>query len=177
MNNFRVGRRGLATAVALVALLVAGGCGYSPGVVAYVGDARITQSELDRGVRGVQQTLGEGQQVAVGAVVNVLIQGRVAEQIARERGITVTDTDRDQVLKSSNLAPLLAVPDAKPVAFDAATQQIVAQRIGAEAYLKALAATTVTLNPRFGTLEPQQKTILDGSSGSLSQPANPQPTP
>ena len=62
---------------------------------------------------GVQDTLEEGQNVAADAVVNVLIHGDIAEQIAATRKITVTDAERDKVLATSNLASLLEVPAAR----------------------------------------------------------------
>ena len=57
------------------------------------------------------------------------------------------------------------------VAYDVATQQIVATKIGARGYLDEMAKIPVTLNPRFGVLNTTEKTIIDGLSSSLSQPA------
>ena len=75
------------------------------------------------------------------------------------------------MLAGSNLVALLDVPAAKVVAYDVATQQIVATKIGARAYLDEMAKIPVTLNPRFGVLNTTEKTIIDGLSSSLSQPA------
>ena len=76
------------------------------------------------------------------------------------------------MIKGSNLAALLDVPDAKPIAYDLADQQLVAKAVGADAYLKAVQGIDVELNPRFGVLDPAQKTIVDGESSSLSLPAS-----
>lgn len=167
-------RRGLLSAVVLLAL--AGCANAEPGVVAYVGDTRITQSQLDRAVAGVSSTLQAGQQISRDAVVNVMIHGILAEQIAAERNIVVTDAQREALIKNSELAGLLSVPDARPIAFDVADQQIVAQKLGAQAYLNAVRDRPVTLNPRFGVLDPAQKLILGDRTGSLAKPA-PGPTP
>jgi len=156
----------------MAAVLATVGCQADPGAVAYVGDAQITQRQLDEAVSGVQQTLQPGQQVATAAVVNGLIHGEIADQVAAKHKITVTDAEREKVLATSTLAPLLQVPAAKGVAFDVATQQIVAQKVGAEAYLADVVKTPVTLNPRFGVLNEEDKTIVDSSSGSLSVPAS-----
>lgn len=156
---------------ALVVLAAGCGIGGSPSTVAYVGDTQVTQSELDTALGGVQQTLQQGQQVSPTAVINVMIHGALAEQIAAARDVTVTDAQRDQLIKTSNLAPLLDVPDAKPIAYDIADQQLVAKAVGSQAYLADVQATEVKLNPRFGVLDPAQKTIIDGQSSSLSQPA------
>ena len=162
----------VAAALAVVVVLLASGCvGGAPSTVAYVADARITQSQLDTALAGVQQTLEQGQQVSAEAVVNVMIAGRVAEHIAAQHGITVTDAQRDKLLVGSNLAPLLEVPEAKQIAYDVADQQIVAQTVGSETYVKDMQSVSVELNPRFGVLDPATKTIVEGQSSSLSLPA------
>lgn len=171
-------RPGLRRAVVSVAALVAlaSGCANAePGVVAYVGPTEITQEQLDDAVTGVTATLQEGQQVSRQAVVNAMIHGALAEQIAAANNIAVTDTERDAVLKGSDLGGLLDVPAARTIAYDLADQQIVANKIGGEAYLKAVSESPVTLNPRFGVLDPAQKLILPEQSGSLAQPLPPSP--
>ncbi|GAA3710766.1 hypothetical protein GCM10022204_31630 [Microlunatus aurantiacus] len=168
----RAPRAAVAGALAGLALLTSA-CGLSgsPSTVAYVGDSRVTQSQLDSALSGVQQTLQAGQQVSSAAVVNVMIHGALADEIAQTNGIAITDAQRDTVIKGSNLAALLDVPDAKPIAYDLADQQLVAEAVGSEAYLKAVQGIEVELNPRFGVLDPTQKIIADGQSSSLSLPA------
>lgn len=162
----------IAGVLAAVVVLLSSGCvGGSPNTVAYVGDSRVTQSQLDAALDGVQQTLEQGQQVSAEAVVNVLIHGQIANQIAAQRNVTVTDAQRDALVAESNLAPLLEVPAAQPVAYALADQQLVAQAVGSEVYLQDVQATDVELNPRFGVLDPASKTIVEGQSSSLSLPA------
>ena len=172
-----VGKGSVAVVVgALAAVLVlASGCaiGGSPSTVAYVGDSRITQRELDAALTGVQQALGPDEPVATEAVVDVLIHGVIADQIAAQRQVTVTDSQRDALLVESNLAPLLDVPAAKEVAYDVADQQLVGQAVGPQAYLQDVQAIDVELNPRFGVLDPAQKRIIQGQSSSLSLPGTP----
>jgi hypothetical protein len=157
------------TAAAVLAL--AGCANAEPSVVAYVGDARISQVQVDRAVTGVTSTLQEGQQVSQEAVVNALIHGLLAEQIAASRNVTVTDGQRDDLLKGTDLVGLLDDPDARALAYDVADQQLVSERVGAEAYVNAVRDSRVTLNPRFGVLDPAQKLITSEQSGSLSEPA------
>lgn len=174
MRRFGSGRgRRLLAAGAIVAVLAAGGCSRAdPSVVAYVGDnGRVTQSDLDTAVDGIRQTLEPGQTVAESAVINAMIHGEIAQRVAAENNITVTDADRDKLLKGSNLAPLLNIPKAKQVAYDVADAQIVPSKVGAEAYLAAVKQMPVELNPRFGQLDENEKTIIDSSTGSLSTPA------
>lgn len=165
-------RRVVAAAAVLLGLALAGCADASPGVVAYVGDDRITQSQLDAAVTGLSSALEEGQTVSSEAVVNAMIQGQLAHQIAAEQQIPLTDAARDAVLEGSSLEPLAGVEGAKPVVYDVADSQLVAQKLGAEAYLAEIQRRPVKLNPRYGVLDPAQKTIVTGQSGSLSQPAD-----
>jgi hypothetical protein len=170
-------RRMAVAATALLGLALAGCAHASPGVVAYVGDDAIPQRAVDAAVAGVSSTLQEGQTVSAEAVVNAMIQGKLAEQIAADKRIAITDAERNAALQGSNLEGLVAVPAAKEIVYDLADQRIVSQKIGGEAaYLKEIQGRSVKLNPRYGVLDPAQKTIVTGQSGSLSQPAA-EPTP
>jgi hypothetical protein len=161
-----------ALTLALSAVLLAAGCSSaSPGVVAYVGDAQITQRQVDTAVTAVGSTVEEGQTVSQEAVINAMIQGELAAQIARANRINITDAERDTFLATTNLAGLVTVPDAKPIAYDVADQQLVSKQLGAEPYLAQLEKLEVTLNPRYGVLDPKQKVIAPEQSGSLSRPA------
>jgi parvulin-like peptidyl-prolyl isomerase len=97
-----------AAAVSLVALASVAGCANAnPAVAAYVDGTAITESQLDDAVAGVEQTVQEGQQVSPQAVLDAMVHGVIAENIAAKNGVTVTDADRDAALKGSNLEPLL----------------------------------------------------------------------
>lgn len=168
-----------ATAALLVGLgSLTAGCGSAnPAVAAYVDGTKITDTELDAAVKGVSQTVQEGQTVSPQAVLDAMVHGVIAENIAAKNGITVTDADRDAALKGSNLEPLLPIPAAKEVAYDIADQEIVAQKVGSEPYLQQLQQQKVTVNPRYGVLDEQQKLINTEQSGALAKPASPSPTP
>lgn len=164
-------RRALLALAALVVLLSAGCSNAAPGVVAYVGHAKITQRQVDSAVAAVSSTVQEGQTVNSAAVINAMIQGELSAQIAADKKIAITDGQREAFLKTTNLAPLLNVAGAKPVAYDVADQQIVSKQLGAARYLAEVAKRKVKLNPRYGVLDPKQKTIVENRSGSLSSPA------
>ena len=165
-------RRVAVAAAALLGLALTSCADASPGVVAYVGDDRITETQLEQAVTGLSSAIGEGQNVSSEAVVNALIQGQLAQQIANEQQIPLTDAARDAVLEGSTLEPLAGVEGAREVIYDVADSQLVAEKLGAEAYLAEIERRPVTLNPRYGVLDPAQKTIVTGQSGSLSQPAD-----
>lgn len=174
--RFLVRRRRRATHIAALigavttSVLFAGCAKADPSVVAYVDGSTITQRQLDDALDGVSSILQEGQSVSSPAVVNVMIHGIIAEQIAAANKIAITDSERDALIKDSNLAGLLNVPKGRPIAYDVADQQIVSGKLGSEAYLAAVAKQSVTLNPRFGVLDPTQKTIIDDKSASLAKP-------
>ena len=126
---------------------------------------------------GVSETVEEGQQVSPQAVLNAMVHGAIAEQVAAENDIVLTDAERDALLVGSNLEPLLPVPAAKQIAYDVIDQQLVAQRVGAQAYLDLVSRQRVTVNPRYGVLDEEQKLIVADRSGSLAKPSSPSPTP
>jgi hypothetical protein len=172
----RAVRATVLSGVLLFGLLTAGCARQDPSVVAYVGDTEITQQQVDDAVEGVSSILQEGQSVSRPAIVNAMIHGAIAQHLAAANKIAITDGDRDALIKNSNLAALLNVPKGRPVAYDVADQQIVSEKLGSEAYIAALAKQPVTLNPRFGVLDPNQKTIIADQSASLAKPM-PSPTP
>lgn len=167
-----------AAALSLAALTAVAGCANAnPAVAAYVDGTAISEKQLDASVAGVEQTVQEGQQVSPQAVLDAMVHGVIAEKIAARNGITVTDVDREAILKGSNLEPLLPIPAAKEVAYDIADQQIVAQKVGGQPYLDQVAQQQVTVNPRYGVLDEKQKLVDGEKSGSLARPASPSPTP
>jgi hypothetical protein len=175
-RRWRRARAAVLGCVVLVTLLVAGCAKQDPSVVAYVGNSKITQQQVDDAVEGVSSILQEGQSVSRPAIVNAMIHGVIAENVAAANKITIKDGDRDVLIKNSDLAGLLNVPKGRPIAYDVADQQLVSDKLGSEAYLAAIAQQPVTLNPRFGVLEPNQKTIITDRSASLAKPM-PSPTP
>jgi hypothetical protein len=160
-----------AVAVALSATLATAGCSSAaPGVVAYVGDSQITQKQLDTAVKAVSSSAEEGQTVSQEAVINAMIQGEIAAQIAQEAKIPLTDGQRDAFLRTTNLAPLLDVAGAKPILYDVADTALVSKQLGQAPFLAQLAKRSVKLNPRYGVLDPKQKAIVTDQTGSLSKP-------
>src|SRR5215212_1535250 len=173
---WRAARATVYGGVLLLTVLAAGCAKQDPSVVAYVGNSKITEQQVDDAVEGVSSILEEGQTVSRPAVVNALIHGVIADHLATANKITITDGNRDALIKNSNLAGLLNVPKGRPIAYDVADQQIVSEKIGSEAYIAALGKQPVTLNPRFGVLDPNEKTIIADQSASLAKPM-PSPTP
>lgn len=173
-------QRGVRAGVVLSLLAISAltGCATAePGVAAYVDGSRITDQQVTDAVKGISGTLSEGQQVSTPAVVNALIHGEISEHLAAQHNIAITDSERNTVLKGSNLEPFVSIPAARPVAYDVADQQIVSAKLGSAAYLAAVAKQQVKLNPRYGVLDPAQQLIVSDESGSLAKPGTPTPEP
>lgn len=155
-----------AMAGAILIVLGAVGCSQQPGVVAYVGDAQVTQSELREAVDAFQQIRPAGQPpVAKAALVNGLIYGELASQIARDNKITITNADRHQLLNPD----ILAQRDLLPIVYNFIDPQIVATTMGTEKFKAEVSKREVRVNPRFGTWDPEGQSLMDGSSASLSE--------
>ena len=132
-------------------------------MVAYVGPTEITERQLDDAVAGVTSTLEEGQQVSREAVVNALIHGVLAEQIAAANKITVTDAERDQLLKDSRAgrpARRAGGPAGRLRRGRPADRRREARRPRPTS--RRSSEQPVTLNPRFGVLDPAAKLIVAG---------------
>lgn len=158
-------------ALGAAAALVLTGCGQSsPRVAAYVGSSEITDAAVTDGVEGFTEVAGA---VNKPAVLNAMIQGEIATAVAAENGITVTDAERDELLAQDESAQvLLSNPAAKEVVYDLVDVEIVAGKVGDEKFLAAMQEADVTVNPRFGTWDPEAQPpgLQDGSS-SLSLPS------
>ena len=108
----RHGRIPAAIAAAAMAMSALAGCaGAEPGVVAYVGGAEITDRQLTDAVEGIESTLEPGQQILQDRVVNTLIVGEISTRLAADNKIKITDTERETLLKGSQLEPFLAELD------------------------------------------------------------------
>lgn len=159
--------------VALTSTALTGCANAEPNVVAYVDGTEVTERQLNDAVEGIESTLEPGQEILRDRVVNTLIVGVISTRLAAQNNITLTDTDRDALLKGSQLEPFLSVPKAKPVAYAAADQALVSKALGPEAYFAAVDKIPVTLNPRYGVLDVKQKTLVPGQTGSLALPVEP----
>ncbi|GAA2111331.1 hypothetical protein GCM10009841_34080 [Microlunatus panaciterrae] len=162
-------------ALASLAMVAVAGCASgSPHVVAYVDGVQISQSQLHEAVSGVAQAFGTERQIKEQAIVDAMVRGEVAAQLASEKKITITDAERDALFSGdADGAKLLAVPAARQVAYDLADEQIVAKQLGVEAYLAGLKKAKVKLNPRYGVWSAdaaaQGSTAVQDQSSSLSK--------
>lgn len=155
--------RGLAPLIgAALAVAVLGGCAGSPTDVATVGNTSISRDQLDSSLAGARAV---GQQFSNDQLLSVLIQGEIADQVADQRGITITDSDRDKQLNPA----VLKVQQARDLAYDLADIQIVNEALGEDEFKKVVTAADVEINPRYGSWKPSQALAVIPGTGSLSR--------
>ena len=157
----------IAVAGILTGAAALGGCAQSGATVASVGGTQITGDQFTTTLNGAKQV----SQLTPDQVLSVMIQGEVANQVAQQRNIHISDADRDSQLNPD----VLAVADARELAYDLADVQIVSGSIGQDAFGKALATASVTVNPRFGTWDPKKSLAVVPGTGSLSEIAQNRP--
>ena len=174
----RVMVAGLATA----GLLALAGCGGNPQVAAYVGgpgdpvNVQISQAEVDRIATAIAGATSDAYDTGVSfsaAVMQIKVQAAVVEQVAKDKEITVTDAQREAFYASQELYPVLAKD---PVAHDfmvsyANTATVLNDKAAATAFTDLMAKTPVRVNPRFGVWDDKVGSLVEGSSGSLSEAA------
>jgi hypothetical protein len=174
------GRRFAGLVVALVAVVATAGCaGSSPDVAAYVGQSSISDSHLHRVTVAADTALGYQGQTGTAGVLNGLVLGEIADQVARDRGLRISDSERDALVSPSNLGPLLRNDEARELAYGLATAELVRMRIGDQAFVAAITSAPVRVNPRYGTWQPdayaQGGSMVGAGSESLSVPRAQQP--
>jgi hypothetical protein len=183
-------RRVLVAAFAVLALAGTAGCQTHAGTAAYVGDHRITSTQLDDAVgRSLSGPRGEATQ----NTLNVLIQTQLLRDVAAKTGTTVSDSflagaRADEQIRAQ-AAQLGVSPDvfgtlagyfvsiqneiARQVGGSAGaiTDAEVAQVQGRMAALRAEAAKAekVTVNPRYGKFDSEQALVLPAVEAGIKQ--------
>lgn len=172
--------RVMVAALATAGLLALTGCGSNPQVAAYVGgqggpvNLTLSQAEVDRVAAAIAGATSDTYDTAASfapAVVSIKVQSAVVEQVAKEKAITVTDAQREAFYASQELYPVLAKD---PVTHDfmvsyANTATVLSDKAAATAFAELIAKTPVRVNPRFGVWDDTKGSLVDGSSGSLSE--------
>lgn len=201
---------------ALAAAVALAGCGGGPvkmGAAALVGDDRITVGTLDRVVQDWQKQFKtdqianqmrsdpSGQQVATDALsesdmrdaLAVLVNFRVAREMAARNGVTVTEGRIEQVVgaldqrggaASTTLANGLPRAYTRDLARFLATHDLFAERFGADAdprsqktaqaqqqasqlFVRTAHEMDIEINPRFGAFDPS-RVVISPATAKLS---------
>jgi hypothetical protein len=161
----------VAAAVAGGALLLTGCASGNPNTAAVVAGTTITQSQVDAAAPVIAPMLGDnGAQLAPSAVVNVMVQGVVCDEVAKQLGITISDAQREQAFAAESITTLASDPATRPVAIALIDQSIIRSQVGSDEFAQASQKVAVTLNPRYGTWSAASFQIMP-NTGSLSKPA------
>lgn len=154
------GAKGLVAALLLAGAAALGGCATSPSNAAVVDGSTISRQTLSASITGAQQV----SQLTGDQVLSVLIQAQIAERVAADEGLTITDADREEQLNPQ----VLAVADARDFALELADVQIVAGEVGEQQFTEALRGADVEVNPRYGSWDPEQVAV-NPEGGMLAQ--------
>lgn len=174
-NRQHHGQRWIAGLVAIAAVIATAGCANgSPDVAAYVGPSSISDSRLHQITVAADEAIGANGQLRKFEVLNGLVLGEIAGQVAEQRNIRISDSERDALAGPSDIGSLLGNADAKELAYGLTDAELVRMRIGDEAFVQALHDATVRINPRYGAWQPdgyeQNLPAVGVLSESLSVP-------
>lgn len=158
-------------AVAASALVLAG-CAESPTVAATVDGVTVSERTVQQAADAVQAAFGAPAGEARTFAVNRVIQGVLAEKMAADNGITISASERADVLDTQpQLGMLAKQPGGQDLAEDWIDISIVAQALGQEKLVAELGKHKVEVNPRYGSWDVQ--TGATAGTGSLSAEAAP----
>ncbi len=174
--------RVMVAALATAGLLALAGCGSNPQVAAYVGgpgssvDVTVSQAEVDRVAAAIAGATSDAYDTGASfstAVMSIKVQSAVVDRIAKDKAITVTDAQREAFYATQELYPVLAKD---PVTHDfmvsyANTATVLSDKTAATAFAELMAKTPVRVNPRFGVWDDKVGSLVEGSTGSLSEAA------
>jgi hypothetical protein len=183
-------RRVLVAVLAVLALAATAGCQTHAGTAAYIGDHRITSTQLDDAVgRSLSGPRGEATQ----NTLNVLIQTELLRTVAAKAGITVSDAFVAGARQDEQIRAQAAQLGVSPEVFgtlagyfvsiqnelartvgatpDGATEAQVAEVQARMAALRADAAKAekVTVNPRYGKFDAEQALVLPAVEAGIRQ--------
>lgn len=157
-------------AAAAVSVLALAGCAQSPNTAATVDGVTITEATVQQASEAVMATYGVTPAEARTFAVNRVIQGVLAERMARDNGITITEADRAKfVAGQPELAALASHPGGQAFADGWIGASVVARSLGSDALLTEIAKHQVVPNPRYGTWDPAIGALA--GTGSLSAEA------
>lgn len=162
------------TALLVSALVLLGGCAANnPQRAARVGGVTITDAQVDSVAQAV--AAGIGGELTAGSqrlpALSVLIGNELARQVGAATGATVTPAERSTFLAGNpQLTQLATDPALTDVINALADAQVIAIKLGPDAFNTAAQGVRVEVNPRFGTWN-ATLAQLNGDSGSISKPA------
>jgi hypothetical protein len=166
-----------------LAALVLAGCGAAEaGAAATVGGRRVTVGDLQSATADIQALYGQNQPVSQRAVLYLLAAAPYIQDVATLRGAGSSVDEARKIFTAKN--PNLSPSPSSLTVLQANESLGKLDQLGAEATQQALAEVTqdlarghFTVNPRYGTFDPQRGTLLPDQPNWLPATATPSPTP
>lgn len=162
--------RRILAAAAVVALALTG-CAHSVNDAAVVDGVALPESEILAASAAAAPITQQSAAALATSVVQAEIQGLIAEKIAANHNVPLTDATRAELVSTSDtLKALLATTEGKTLGIRLADTSVVGAKVDAAVFAKECSEVAVTLNPRYGTWS-KELCGLDNAVGSLSKPA------
>lgn len=159
----------------VVGVLALTGCTVTnPRVAAYVDGTPVSQAEVDTVSRVLAEATTDPLDTAgsfAPTVLTIIVQSRLAAMAAEEKGITVTDAQRQTVIAQNEVyGTLLRNPDTAGFMTGFADASVIlSDQSAVPVFQDVVSRTPVRVNPRFGEWDKAQAALAAGSSGSLSE--------
>lgn len=155
-------------AAAAVVPFALGGCAQHSGAAASVNGTGISEAQVDAATTQLAQLAqGDPRNYRLG-VVNAGIRGAVAERLAADNGISLSDAERAKAMADlPQFEPMKSTEDGTVFWNALANNRVVTLALGEDKLLSQCAALNVQVNPRYGSWIPQACSLA-GDSGSLS---------
>ncbi len=161
--------------VAIVGALALTGCSVTnPQVAAYVDGTPVSQTEVDTVSRVLAESTADPLDTAgsfAPTVLTIIVQSKLAAKTAAEKGITVTEAQRQTVIAQNEVyGTLLGNPATAAFMTGFANASVIlSDQSAVPVFQDVVARTPVRVNPRFGEWNKEQAALAEGSSGSLSE--------
>ncbi len=173
-----MGRAVKAVVAVFAAVLALTGCaGQSPATAATVNQVVITETQIDEVAQALATIFGSPEQPGAQRrlAATVLIGNEVGRAVAAERGVTISEQDRtDMIAQYTDLTALSEQPGMQQIVSDYAAAVLIRTELGETDFATTAATIPVVVNPRYGSWD-ATLAQLQNDSGSLSSPA-PSPT-
>lgn len=157
-------------ALLATAVMVLAGCATgNPQVAAYVDGSPISQAQVDQVSQAIVEASTDPAATAgdvSGVVLQIMIHGKIAEQVAAGEHYTVAASERQSLISANGLDGLAADPRTADFVTEFVDSSIILQNTDFQnAVAQAWATADVEVNPRFGTWNTQQNALEDGTAG------------
>ncbi len=155
----------------VAATLILTGCSTPPSAAAIVGDQQISHTSVRQAASALVAASGAEADVALRQAAYDLLMGEASDQILARHDLMVTDAERAELLATSETANAIAnTPDGAEWGRSVAQTYLAIERLGSDAYASDIADLGIVVNPRYGSWDPAQVTVVDSA---LSAPFDP----